>query len=183
MAATKPKKTSSKLKAGNKKKINKWLIIGGVAVVTVIGALVVRFSSASSYPFVRYISQMSSTYWNQTPATFTYNGTKYASTYIVKTSSGKQYHSVKTLASQQEMSRSSKVCAHVANDTGGNVSFILIQITAAGNISSKKGNITLGNKQTGNVCADKALNTGMSISVGTETTSKRAGVNTIYGKF
>lgn len=47
MAAVKAKPTS-KLKAGKKKPLNKWIIIGGVAAVAIIGALVVRFSSAST---------------------------------------------------------------------------------------------------------------------------------------
>ena len=48
MAAVKAKKPVSKLKAGQKKKVNKWLIIGGVAAVAIIGAAVVRFSSAAT---------------------------------------------------------------------------------------------------------------------------------------
>ncbi len=47
--ATKKPVTKSKLKAGQKKKVNKWLIVGGIAAVAIIGALVVRFSSASSW--------------------------------------------------------------------------------------------------------------------------------------
>jgi hypothetical protein len=49
MATVKLKKPVSKLKAGKKKKVNKWLILSGVAVVAIIGAIVVRFSSASSW--------------------------------------------------------------------------------------------------------------------------------------
>lgn len=47
MAAVKAKKPTSKLKAGQKKKTNKWLIIGGIAAVAIIGMAVVRYSSAS----------------------------------------------------------------------------------------------------------------------------------------
>lgn len=49
MAAVKAKKPTSKLKAGQKKKVNKWLILGGVAAVAIIGVVVVRFSSASQW--------------------------------------------------------------------------------------------------------------------------------------
>lgn len=57
MAAVKAKKTNTKLKAGQKKSVNKWLIVGGVAVVAVIGAVVVRFSGASSWRSVSYSGQ------------------------------------------------------------------------------------------------------------------------------
>lgn len=49
MAAVKAKKPTTKLKAGKKKQTNKWLILGGVAAVAIIGAVVVRFSSASTW--------------------------------------------------------------------------------------------------------------------------------------
>lgn len=48
MATVKSKKPVSKLKAGQKKKTNKWLIVGGIAAVAIIGAVVVRFSSAAT---------------------------------------------------------------------------------------------------------------------------------------
>lgn len=48
MAAVKAKKPTTKLKAGQKKKVNKWLILGGVAAVAIIGAVVVRFSGAAT---------------------------------------------------------------------------------------------------------------------------------------
>lgn len=48
MAAVKAKKSVSKLKAGQKKKVNRWLILGGVAAVAIVGIVVVRFSGAAS---------------------------------------------------------------------------------------------------------------------------------------
>lgn len=55
MAAVKAKKpTTSKLKAGKKKSVNKWLILGGVAAVAIIGAVVVRFSSAATWKLRAY---------------------------------------------------------------------------------------------------------------------------------
>ncbi len=48
MAAVKAKKTTSKLKAGQKKRVNVWVILSGVAAIAVIGVLVVRYSGASS---------------------------------------------------------------------------------------------------------------------------------------
>lgn len=55
MAAIKSKKpVSKKLKASKKKKTNKWLILGGVVAVAIIGALVVRFSSASQWVAAYY---------------------------------------------------------------------------------------------------------------------------------
>lgn len=50
MAVVKAKKPVTKLKAGQKKKVNKWIIIGGIAAVAVIGAVVVGSSFASSIP-------------------------------------------------------------------------------------------------------------------------------------
>lgn len=47
MAATKAKRSTSKLKASKKKTLNKWIIVGGVAAVAIAGALIVRFSGAS----------------------------------------------------------------------------------------------------------------------------------------
>ena len=52
MATVKSKKPVSKLKAGKKKKVNKWLIVGGIAAVAIIGAVVVRFSSAATWQSV-----------------------------------------------------------------------------------------------------------------------------------
>lgn len=49
MAATKAKKSASKLKVSKKKTLNKWIILGGVFVVAVIGVLIVRYSSAATY--------------------------------------------------------------------------------------------------------------------------------------
>ncbi len=50
MAAVKAKKPASKkLKASQKKKTNKWLIVGGISAVAIIGVAVVRFSSASQW--------------------------------------------------------------------------------------------------------------------------------------
>jgi hypothetical protein len=48
LAMVAAKKTSSKkLKAGKKRRINKWLVIASVAVIAIIGVVVVRYSSAS----------------------------------------------------------------------------------------------------------------------------------------
>lgn len=49
MAVLKAKKSTNKLKSGKKKTINKWIIFGGVIIVAVVGAVVVRFSGASSW--------------------------------------------------------------------------------------------------------------------------------------
>lgn len=53
MAAVKAKSTST-LKAGKRKPLNKWIILGGVAAVAIIGAIVVRFSSASTAYSIYY---------------------------------------------------------------------------------------------------------------------------------
>lgn len=45
---TTTKKPASKLKAGQKKPINKWLIAAGAAAVVALGLLVVRYSSAAT---------------------------------------------------------------------------------------------------------------------------------------
>jgi len=45
--ASKAKKTASKLKLTQKKKVNKWLIAGGIAAIAIIGVVVVRYSGAS----------------------------------------------------------------------------------------------------------------------------------------
>lgn len=49
MAAVKSNKTTTKLKAGKKKPLNKWIVVGGIAAVAIVGALVVRFSGASNW--------------------------------------------------------------------------------------------------------------------------------------
>lgn len=50
MATVKSKKpVSKKLKAGKKKRVNKWLIVGGIVAVAIIGTVIVRFSSASQW--------------------------------------------------------------------------------------------------------------------------------------
>lgn len=51
---TTKKKPATKLKAGKKKPLNKWLVLAGVAAVAVIGVIIVRFSSASQWSSVRY---------------------------------------------------------------------------------------------------------------------------------
>lgn len=53
---TTKKPVSKKLKAGQKKKTNKWLIVGGIAAVAIIGAVVVRFSSASQWVSVTRVT-------------------------------------------------------------------------------------------------------------------------------
>lgn len=42
------KAPSKKLKAGKKKSLNKWILIGGAAVIALLGLVVVRYSSAST---------------------------------------------------------------------------------------------------------------------------------------
>ena len=58
MATVKAKKAvSKKLKAGQKKKTNKWLLVGGIAAVVIIVAVVVRFSSASQWREIAHSSK------------------------------------------------------------------------------------------------------------------------------
>lgn len=56
MAAVKSNKPTAKLKAGKKKPLNKWIIVGGVAAVALVGALIVRFSSASQWYSVKHLT-------------------------------------------------------------------------------------------------------------------------------
>ena len=60
MVKTSSKKNpNSRLKAGQKKSINKWFIVAGVAAVAVVGVLVVRYSGASgNNAWTRYPNQM-----------------------------------------------------------------------------------------------------------------------------
>ena len=55
MSAKQVKKPVTKLKVAKKKKMNKWLIIGGVAAVALVGIVVVRLSSASTWVLTKYI--------------------------------------------------------------------------------------------------------------------------------
>lgn len=110
MATTKAKKpTSKKLKAGKKKSVNKWVIAGGVAAVAIVGALVVRFSGASSYAFTRNYSGMSMITIRSgrtaAPSLQRYYGTVYAKFANID-------YMIGTLVSKNDVTRSRQICAH-----------------------------------------------------------------------
>lgn len=113
MAAARTKKPASKLKASQKKKTNKWLIIGGIVAIAIIGAIVVRVSGASNcgysstrYSFVHCAKLNQIISGNQ--GTMTYDSTKYSliSRYY------KTWGYVNTIVSRDEASRSKDICAH-----------------------------------------------------------------------
>lgn len=175
MAATKAKKPKAKLKAGKKKGINNWLILSGVAAVAVVGALVVRFSGAGGYPFVRYAQSMS--YENKTAKqTFVRSGR----TYVKFTD---QY--VRTIASKTEISKSKKLCAHVINTGNSSAKFYISQMYLVGSNPRETGQIgsaTIAAGKTGNVCTARSRIDNAIISVSTQFTYS-GGVDTVYGTY
>lgn len=197
MAAVKTKsKTSPKskqLKAGKKKPLNKWLIVGGVAAVAVIGVAVVRFSGASSYTFVNRTDKMSG------GRVITSSGVKY------RQLEGRKDQRAQSFFSGAQMKSTNTVCSHfkMLNDgipkRIGNYSAVFLsiydtkgrQIDTTDRISASTPAKT---GQTGNVCLPvwgssqkKALANGGVIVVGSWTSSTdeswaTIGVDSIYGK-
>lgn len=178
MAAVKVKKPTSKLKAGKKKPLNKWIIVGGVAAVALVGALVVRFSGASSYAFVRYASNMRYGEYGNTPGRFNHDSVTYAT---VSTSG------LWTIASDPELKASKTVCTHVVNLTSKDQ---YVSISSGSNGNNPLQRVNKG--KTGNACMSYKVNTNyqyhniISMTV-TPVDSSRSytgsvGVSTIYGK-
>lgn len=62
MAAAKAKKSSPKKLKTKTQPVNKWIIILGVTVIAAVGALVIRFSGASSYSFINNYTAISGGY-------------------------------------------------------------------------------------------------------------------------
>jgi len=174
MAAVKAKKPVSKLKAGQKKKTNKWLIIGGVAAVAIIGAVVVRFSGASSYPFINGISKMA--YQNGSAPVVKSGGVSYKPITSNLT--------LATLVSKSQVSRASTVCAHFKVLAASTNVMSIQQVDASGkgrNYGSKPlRGLKVGS--TASVCTSgvyRGDNTTRVYGVA----SGKMGIDTIYGKY
>lgn len=111
MAAVKSNKPtkapSKKLKAGQKKKVSKWLILGGIAAVAGIGAVVIRYSGAASYTFVHGYKQNSGGAANSKTnyRDFKYNGT------------------ISTLVNGEESRNTRQWCFHWKSLNGKSVKF------------------------------------------------------------
>lgn len=54
MVAVKRQKRSSKPKLGGKRQVNKWVVLAGIATVAIVGAVIVRFSSASQWRVIAH---------------------------------------------------------------------------------------------------------------------------------
>lgn len=191
---TKPKTTATKLKAGKKKKVNKWLLVAGVASMVAIGVLVVRYSSASTYTFINYSSKMSGGAENKKSDGNTY-----------RVVDGRKGQTVKSAVSAAQMANTNTVCAHFKMiDNGvpkglGNYSAIsLVMYDKKGAVVDSTGRISLSTVaktgQTGNVCLPvwgssqkRQASNGGTVEVSSYTSgygSSRAvfGVDTVYGK-
>ena len=177
MAAVKTTKTKSsinKLKAGKKKPLNKWIIVGGIAAVAIIGAVVVRFSSASSYAFIHSARS------KQLSGGTIKNGYMWAD--------GLYKHNprtILTLVSSTELKGSRSLCAHIkaANNTG---TIYLEFHSASDNATQQQSFSALSKNKTKPVCIAlrsyvKNGTRGGVLSV-TSTNADTLGVDTMYGK-
>lgn len=180
MAAIKSKKPtkspSKKLKISQKKKTNRWLVVGGVAAVAIAGAVIVRFSGASQYVFVKYVRNMSNPYTKLT--TFNYDSRTYARTL--------QGQSIRTLISAREMNMATSLCAHVANSSAGTTTFTIEQMVAGTRGDLKvvaRKSTKVGPRSTGNVCVRKASNSNTVIQLYQGNKSSGIGVDTFYSRF
>jgi hypothetical protein len=176
MAAVKTKpKTSTKLKAGKKKPLNKWLILGGVAAVAVIGVAVVRLSGASSYVFIRYQSSMNVQDGSKT--TVQSGGRTYA-----VSSTG----AVRTIVSKSEATRSSAICAHFKRFSGSGSNRIFIeQFDKNWNLKRQTMAKLPASGQTGNICTTGTYDADSNVRVLIENFDGKAGkvgIDTVYGK-
>lgn len=176
MAAVKSKKPTSKLKAGKKKSLNKWIIVGGVATVALVGALVVRFSGASTKTFERTSGQLASNIGTQAYGSVNYRLVSSA----IKRSSG----TVTTIASYAEMKMSNDVCAHfrVFDASANTTTLSIIQSTSSGN--ARKGTLNFGkNTKEGYVClGKKPVAANSTIEIQGAWSDSKIGIDKIYGK-
>jgi hypothetical protein len=128
MAAVKSNKPtkapSKKLKAGQKKKVSKWLILGGIAAVAGIGAVVIRYSGAAEYSFVHGYKQNSGGTANSRTGyrDFKSNGT------------------ISTLVSRDEARGTKQWCFHWKSLNGKSVKFAWKPTVQVGTASQYKKN-------------------------------------------
>lgn len=173
MAATKAKKQTKapvkKLKVNQKKQTNKWLLVGGVAAVVLIGLAVVRYSGASKLTFLRGVDQ------------FTINGKKAG---VVTTGDGTVYSPltagpVDTIASQAEIGRSTHICMDVINRTGSKQPVTIAQYQPGVRAALASRQVLIAPKQiTRSVCVSRGKGTNSVIGV---TGARDTGVMAIYG--
>lgn len=194
MAVKKTTNSSKKLKAGNKKPLSKWVLAGGIAAVAVVGLIIVRFSGASSYSFVRTVTQLKGdmggdpgreTYCPGKTKTITYQGKSYAPV------GGQCQNSAGliTFASAPEIRRSSKICAHLVNRGKQKAWLNMQQYAKVGRASYERGGNTNPNQdavdiapgKTAYVCTKTRLRQGDSIIV-IGNTGHNIAVDTVYGK-
>lgn len=113
----KPSKSPSKqLKAGKKKPLSKWIIVGGVATVAIVGALLVRFSGASSYTLLKSVASSQISSLGTGAQRKIISGTQY----II--SPGKRDVWYQTHTTNSEMSNTAKLCFHWASVNGKAIS-------------------------------------------------------------
>lgn len=168
MAAIKAKKPTSKLKAGQKKKINKWLILGGVAAIAAIGVLAVRYSSASSYTFIYKTDKMSGG-----KLTTKNDGTKYRLTSYGGTA-------ISTLVSSSVTKKSKSFCAHYKVISGSGT-VAIYQTNRNGGVTVYAAYLPKAGG-TGNVCTSVKDIGDSGIQVIVNYGDATIGVDTMYGK-
>lgn len=187
MAAVKTKKPSKipskQLKAGKKKPLNRWILVGGVAVVALVGVIVVRLSGASNCGYTGYsfvhcarLGQISggSLSPDKTIKYYPYGNGKFS-----------------TLISSDELLNSSVICAHWKNPYGKKIDF---SYTVTVYDANKKQRAYTGgamgvDRYSGNVCSPsiykfQAARVGGWVEITFDTKNNQAiAVDNIYGKW
>lgn len=174
MAAVKSK--TNKLKAAKQKQTNKYIIIGGIAAVAIVGALVVRFSGASTRPFTRTITQMSRGDQTLGPIqTFAVSGRTYG--YIEK-------DGVVSIASKSEVAKSKLICAHVVNTSPVDVASIDLYKTVSGRTAVQRGSVRPNTNMS--ICINAGLAGDSKLEVKPSAlyppAAKTVGVDMFYGR-
>lgn len=183
MAIANKKSNTSKLKAGNSKKINKWIIAAGVVLVAAVGIIVVRFSSAATDPnttFVHYSSQISFLWGANQTKTEKINGV--ATTYKLL-NNGSIRGGVATLVSATEAKQSSKVCAHFKVFSTKGIVNIQQVVNGQGKNFGSKSIDSLSYGQTGTVCTVGITNADSTVQVYMSNAQEgNVGVDHMFGR-
>jgi hypothetical protein len=182
MAAVKAKKPTTKLKSSKSKPLNKWVLIGGVAAVALVGALIVRISGASGV--VRTASQLvnmsadaTTSKNNKLITDKPVDNTTYAR---VKSSDIREFnYEPGTLFSKSELSAAKSICADVYNAHSASVNFQIAQLPGG-----RWGNLIVPSKSKRTVCVFNPARVNSSITVYSypSNTTAKAWVKSIYVK-
>lgn len=176
------KKPSKKLQASKKKSLNKWLLLSGVAAVALIGAVIVRFSSAATITFLRGSDQMfvATSVANYKPklTTFFYIG---STRFTEGAKPAPQAHSkvVDTIISASDARKSNQLCAKFGNNTPRYQTVSFTSLSKTGRVYSGR-QFSLPPQSIRQYCTPKVLNEDHTLRtfVGT---SIYVGVSGFYG--